>query len=143
MALGLCVTTGVYAQSATGALFGQANPGETVVIENPATGFRREVPVGADGSYRVPSIQPGTYRVTLTRGDGSTAVREVSVSLGTGTRVNFVEESGAQTLAGIQVRGARAVNPIDVSSVESTSILTAEQIARIPAASAGGAVAAR
>ncbi|KAF1702770.1 TonB-dependent receptor [Pseudoxanthomonas suwonensis] len=141
MALGLCVTTGVYAQSATGALFGQANPGETVVIENPATGFRREVPVGADGSYRVPSIQPGTYRVTLTRGDGSTAVREVSVSLGTGTRVNFVEESGAQTLAGIQVRGARAVNPIDVSSVESTSILTAEQIARIPVSRDGVSVA--
>src|SRR5690606_41418778 len=110
---------------------GRVRPGQPVVFEYTVIRSCREVPVGADCSYRVPSIQPGTYRVTLSHGDGSTAVREVSVSLGTGTRVNFVEESGAQTLAGIQVRGARAVNPIDVSSVESTSILTAEQIAHI------------
>ncbi|KAF1695118.1 TonB-dependent receptor [Pseudoxanthomonas daejeonensis] len=132
VALGLCFTSAVHAQQATGALFGQAASGETVVIENPATGFRRELVVGADGGYRVPSIQPGSYRVTLKRADGSTAVRDVTVSVGTGTPVNFAAGGGTTQLDGVTVVGTRAVNPIDVSSVASTSILTAEQMAKIP-----------
>ena len=136
VALGLCFSTGVQAQQASGALFGQATAGETVVIENPATGFRREVVVGADGTYRVPQVAPGSYRVTLQRADGSTTARDVTVNLGTGTPVNFVAASAATgdatDLGSVTVLGSRAVNPIDVSSVRSTSILTAEQIAKIP-----------
>lgn len=134
VALGLCFTSGVVnAQQASGALFGQAASGETVVIENPATGFRREVPVSADGTYRASAIQPGTYRVTLKRADGTTVVREATVNIGTGTPVNFAADAaGATELGGVTVVGTRAVNPIDVSSVTSASILTAEQIAKIP-----------
>ena len=59
VALGLCFTSGVVnAQQASGALFGQATSGETVLIENPATGYRREVAVGADGAFRVPGSSP-------------------------------------------------------------------------------------
>ena len=134
VALGLCFTSGVVnAQQVSGALFGQATSGETVLIENPATGYRREVAVGADGAFRVPGIQPGSYRVTLKRADGSTAVRDVTVNVGTGTPVSFgATAAGATELGQVTVVGSRSVNPIDVSSVSSTSILTAEQIAKIP-----------
>jgi carboxypeptidase family protein/TonB-dependent receptor-like protein len=135
-ALGLCFSTAAFAQSNTsGAIFGQADSGSTVQVTNPATGFSRSVVVGSDGTYRFSSLATGTYTVTLQGSDGSAAaVREgVNVNVGTGTSVNFVAASGgATTLDAVQVVGARIVNPIDVSSVESTSILTAEQIAKIP-----------
>ncbi|UWX04120.1 hypothetical protein H1235_01545 [Pseudoxanthomonas sp. NC8] len=74
----------------------------------------------------------GSYRVTLKRADGTTAVRDVLVNVGTGTPVSFVAAAGTTEMGTVNVVGARAVNPIDVSSVASTSILTAEQIAKIP-----------
>ncbi len=136
VALGVCfASSGVHAQSTAGAVFGQATAGETVVVENPATGFRREITVTGDGTYRVPALSPGQYRITLQRADGTTAVREgVAVNVGTGTPVNFAAAGGgsATTLDSVVVVGAQAVNPIDVSSVESTTILTAAQIAKIP-----------
>ncbi|QSX75382.1 TonB-dependent receptor [Lysobacter arenosi] len=136
VALGVCfASSGVHAQSTAGAVFGQATAGETVVVENPATGFRREITVTGDGTYRVPALSPGQYRITLQRADGTTAVREgVAVNVGTGTPVNFASAAGgsATTLDSVVVVGAQAVNPIDVSSVESTTILTAAQIAKIP-----------
>lgn len=138
LALGVCFASTVQAQSNTsGAVFGQAAAGERVLVENPATGFRREISVGADGAYRASALPPGVYRVTLTRADGSTVVRDsVTVNVGTGTSVNFggasTADGSATTLDAITVTGISAVNPIDVSSVESTTILTAAQIAKIP-----------
>lgn len=140
VALGMCFTGPVWAQSAAGSVFGQAAAGATVVIENPETGFRREIAVPADGSFRATAIQPGTYRVTVRGADGTTKVREnVVVNAGVGTSLDLAAPvaggavaNDGNTLDTVRVRGIRAVNPIDVSSVESTTILTSEQIAKIP-----------
>ena len=135
VALGLCFASTVQAQSNTaGAVFGQAAAGDTVLVENPATGFKRTITVGNDGQYRASALPTGNYRITLRRADGTSSVREnVTVNVGTGTSVNFgaAPAGGATDLEAIQVTAA-LVNPIDVSSVESTTILTAEQIAKIP-----------
>jgi hypothetical protein len=131
VALGLCFVGGVQAQTNTaGAVAGQASAGDTITISNPATGFSRTITVGADGNYRFSQVPIGSY--TITRNNGSP--RNVSVSVGTSANVNFVQttSAGTQQLDTIEVVGAGAINPIDVSSVESTTILTAEQIARIP-----------
>jgi hypothetical protein len=120
LALGLCLVGPVLAQSnSTGSIAGTTAANGTVVIENAATGFRRELNAGADGSYRVGSLPTGTYTVTA---GGQT--RTVQVSIG-GT-------SQASTLDTVKVVGAQNINAIDVASVESTTILTAEQIAKIP-----------
>ena len=139
VALGMCFTGPVLAQSASGNVFGQAAAGSTVVVENPATGFRREVAVPADGAFRIPALQPGNYRVTVRDASGGTRVRDVVVNAGVGTSIDFAAPAGggdvtadSNSLDTVRVRGVRAVNPIDVSSVESTTILTSEQIARIP-----------
>ncbi len=131
VALGLCFAS-VHAQAPVGSVNGRAASGDTVVIENPGTGFRREIGVGADGSFRVSSLPPGTYRVTARRADGSTQTRTVAVSIGTGTSVDFAAApADATTLEAIEVIGT-AINPIDVSSVESTTVFTSERIAKIP-----------
>jgi hypothetical protein len=136
VALGMCFSTVAFAQQSTGSISGQAPAGSTLQITNPDTGFSRSVTAGADGSYRFSTLPTGTYTLTKQGADGTTEVREgVRVLVGSGSTVNFVTAEGAaSTLGTVQVRGTAMLNPIDVSSVESTTILTAEQIARIPVA---------
>ncbi len=127
LALGLCFASGAFAQSNTaGSINGSAGAGETVTITNEATGFSREVTVGSDGSFRVSSLPVGTYKVS-----SGGEVREVSVSVGTGANVNFLAD--ATTLAAMRVTGT-GVSPIDMTSVESTTILTEALLDEIPVA---------
>ena len=138
LGLSLAISLGVAglatAQSnAAGAIHGHAAQGDVVVIEKAATGYRREITVGADGGFRAPQTPSGSYRVTLRRADGSTRVRErVAVSVGTGTQVDFTQDE-TTTLDAVTVR-AGTINPVDVSSVESATVLSAQQIASIPVA---------
>ena len=127
VALGLCFVGGVQAQSnAAGAIVGSANAGDTITVSNPATGFSRTITVGADGNYRFSSLPIGEYQVA----DNGGSPRSVRVSVGTATTVDF--GGSATTLGTVTVVGTNQINPIDVSSVESTTILTAEQINKIP-----------
>lgn len=138
VALGLCFVGGVQAQTNTaGAVTGQAASGDTITVANPATGFSRTITVGGDGTYRFSQLPVGQYTVTRNAADGTTASREARVNVGTAANVDFVStasDGSATTLDTITVVGTGAINPIDVSSVESTTILTAEQIAKIPVA---------
>ncbi|MFT3807046.1 TonB-dependent receptor [Arenimonas sp.] len=119
VALGLCFASGAQAQSnSTGNISGTTTAGATVVIENEATGFRREITADANGNYRVGNLAIGDYKVTA---GGQT--KTVNVSIGQTTDIGAVE-----------VVGGGIINAIDVSSVESTTILTAEQIAKVPVA---------
>jgi hypothetical protein len=121
----MVLASGAHAQQTAGSIFGKADPGDVIVIENPETGFKREIPVSSDGSFRASQTPSGTYVVTAKKADGSMVKTEnVVVSVGTGTAVNF---AGMTTLEAIEVVGNR-VNPIDVSSVESATVLTADQI---------------
>src|SRR5207342_56367 len=130
-ALGLCFIGGVQAQTNTaGAVSGRAASGDTITVSNPATGFSRTITAGSDGSFRFSQLPIGQY--TVTRNGGSP--RQVTVNVGTSANVDY---SGAaapsgQELETVEVVGTGAINPIDVTSVESTTILTAEQIAKIP-----------
>lgn len=136
-ALGLCFVGGAYAQSnSAGAVTGSADPGDTITISNPERGFSRTVTVGADGNYRFSSLPTGTYQISENGG----APRNVTVNVGIAANVNF-DNAGTATLGTVTVVGSNVVNPIDVSSVESTTILTAEQINKIPVPRNGTAVA--
>ena len=122
VALGMCFAGSVFAQSnSSGAIAGTTDAGATVTIENPANGFKREVTADANGAYRVGNLQTGTYKVT-TKGQ----TRDVTVTIGGTTQGSTTD------LTAIDVKGGGVINAIDVSSVESTTILTAEQIAKIP-----------
>lgn len=104
--------------NSTGSIAGTTTARGEVVIANEATGFRREITADANGNYRVGRLPTGVYTVTT---GGQT--RTVSVSVG-GT-------ASGTTLDTVTVTGS-AINGIDIASVQSNTILTAEQIARIP-----------
>ena len=127
VALGLSLASGgAFAQSAAGSIFGKAQTGTTVTIENIDTGTSRELTVDANGRYSATQLPTGRYRVTV--GGQS---REVVVAVGTGTEVSFAE-GDATTLGAVEVKGTRTFNPIDVSSVESTTVFTQAQIQELP-----------
>lgn len=130
MAMGACLAsmaaTPVFAQSATGAVVGRADAGAQVTITNPETGYTRTVTAGADGNYRLALLPPGTYMVQSGGGEPV----QVGVTLGNATTVNLA--SDATTLGTIQVIGSRVVNAVDVTSTESATNITAEQIERMP-----------
>jgi outer membrane receptor for ferrienterochelin and colicin len=130
------------AQSTTGSLFGEAPAaaGGTVLIQN-ASGFNREVPVDASGRYNAGSLPVGVYTVTLRR-DGQTIDSRSNVTLraGSGTDVSFASAENAQNLGAISVT-ASALPSIDVSSVDSRTVITAQQLAKLPLARTAEAVA--
>ncbi len=130
-------STGALAQSnITGSIFGQiANQsGNTVVIKNAETGLTRTAPVDDSGRYRLSSLPSGRYQVTLQNNGTDVSTRDnIVVNIAGGTEVSFnaAPTDGAMNLEGISVM-ASALPAIDVSSVDTRTVLTAEQLAKLP-----------
>lgn len=133
MALVACfVGGGAQAQSnASGTIFGSAEPGSVLLIQNPGTGLSREVSVDSAGRYRVPALPVGDYKVTLQKDGRTVAVREgVSVLLGAGSEVSFGTDGQAQTLETIVVTSA-SVPPVDISTTDTRLVFTAEKLEKM------------
>lgn len=130
LALAMCIAGGAQAQTNTGgAVAGRAASGDTITITSPTTGFSRTITVGADGGYRFSQLPTGQYQVS--RNGGS--ARSVAVNVGTATNLDFSADAGdAERLDAITVVGTGVINPIDVSSVESATIMTEQQIDLLP-----------
>ena len=128
VALGLCFAGGVQAQTNTaGAVNGRATAGDTITLTSPTTGFSRTVTVGSDGLYRFAQIPTGQYKISRNGG----TPRDVPIVVGTTSNMDFAA-ADATTLDTVTVVGTGAVNPIDVASVESTTVLTEAQIDKLP-----------
>jgi outer membrane receptor for ferrienterochelin and colicin len=151
LALAVCTCLGgvssVYAQSTTGNINGSVPAGnnETIVVES-TTGFRREVAVDARGRYAINQIPLGTYTVSLMR-DGATVDtrKDVSLRVGASTDVSFnapaaAASADATSLSGVTVTGT-ALPPIDVTTVDSRSVITSEQLAKLPLGRSAEAIA--
>ena len=130
VALGMCFASGVHAQSTSGAIFGKADPGQTITIVS-ETGLSRTITADASGRYSAPSLPAGRYKVTA----GSDA-RDVTVLVASGAQVDF----GATTLGAVTVTASQ-VPVIDVSQTDSRTVFTAEQLQEIAVARDINAVA--
>lgn len=120
-----------YAQTnAAGSIFGTTDRGDTVVIESQNTGFTREIQVDSEGRFTATSLPTGEYTVRLvSNGETVATVRNVLVRLGAGTRVSFEEEDVAE-LQRVEVTGG-SISPIDVSTTDTRTVFTSDQLARI------------
>ena len=148
LAMGLAFAgTGALAQSnTTGAIFGQvaAKQGTTVVAENTETGFSRTANVDDSGRYRFSTLPIGKYKVTLQNAGSAVSTRnDIIVTISGGTEVSFgaaAAANDAKNLEGVSVV-ASALPAIDVSSVDTRTVLTSEQLNKLPIARSVGAAA--
>ena len=106
-------------------------PDAEVTVRNPQTGFSRTVKVDADGYYRFPFLPVGEYVVEATK-NGATLgkLADVTVSLGAATTANVT--LAMTTLEEVQVLGTRIVTVVDVTSTESATNVTREDLERLP-----------
>ncbi|HZV39260.1 MAG TPA: TonB-dependent receptor [Pseudoxanthomonas sp.] len=143
-AIGSLLAAGtVHGQSTVGSIYGQvpAGEGQSIVIHNTATGATREIAVGSNGRYTAGQLPVGTYTVTLQR-DGKAVQTQENVVLRVGQGENVSFSGGGdnvQQLDQVTVRGSRA--GIDVTSVDSRTVLTSEQLKALPLARSAEAAA--
>jgi len=143
----LAIATGVFlacgladkpamAQSSNGDIYGQVDNAlkdVTVKIESPDTGFSRVAPLDSKGRFSLPALSTGTYRVSLLRDGAVIKSQDVQVKAGVGTAANFLGADGAAQLAEVKVRGA-ASTQIDVSTAQTSTVYSAQQLRDIPVA---------
>lgn len=144
LAVALLVALGAaQAQSTTGSIVGSVGEGvgTTVLVEN-NSGFSREVPVDARGRYAAGNLPLGTYKVTVKRDGAVVETREnVGITVGANTDVSFAAAgSGVQTLDSVTVSAA-SLATIDVSSVDTRTVVTSEQLAQLPLGRTAEAIA--
>ncbi len=138
LALGVAGTA--FGQATTGNIFGQAQPGQTVIVSG-STGVTRQAVVDETGRFRFGNLPLGDYKVSLQR-DGATIMErhDVTLVVGAGTEVNFNLDIQATSLDAVSV-SASALPSIDVASVDSRTVLTAKDLERLPLARHAEAIA--
>jgi outer membrane receptor for ferrienterochelin and colicin len=147
-ATGLGAAGGILAQSTTGTLVGQVadHAGDTVMVQS-TNGLVRQVPVDARGHYVAPQLPLGSYTVTLQQGGKMVDARHnVELRVSAATNVSFSAPSTAPAGANVAVLSAvnvtsNALPAIDVTSVDSRTVITAQQLARLPLGRSAEAIA--
>ena len=117
------IPTAAYAQLAQATLRGRAPAGADVVATEVNTGSVRRTTVGADGTYVVAGLQPGSYHVTAGGLSGDVVVSVASTS-------TLDLDAAATASHDIVVTGSRPT--ADVRSSEVNQFVTLHDIAAIP-----------
>ena len=110
---------------------GQPLDAATVVAVNQATNLTLGAQTDETGVYVIRLLQPGIYTVTARRiGQEPSTVRDVRVTVGTTTPVNFTLRTAAVALTGVQITAERP--QIDVTDAGVSTNVSQEQIDNLP-----------
>jgi len=123
------------AQTITGTISGDVTDstgavvaGATVTVEHTGTGFSRTATTTGTGSYRIPELPIGAYKVTASGPGFKTVVRTAEVATGGVTHADFSLPLG-QASETIEVQGAA---PLVDLSPNNNSYLDSDTIANVP-----------
>ncbi|HWZ42755.1 MAG TPA: carboxypeptidase regulatory-like domain-containing protein [Candidatus Saccharimonadales bacterium] len=108
--------------------------GATVTVTNQSTGFTKAVKANAEGSYVVPVLQPGTYRITVeaagfrkevvdtfTLTVGAVAVYNAHLTVGAASEIVEVSGDSAPVIQVTQTQQADYINQIAEQNIPSVS----------------------
>lgn len=144
VAASLAMAGGAMAQSTNATLRGtvfdgqSAETGGSLVARDTATGFVQRARVGADGTYVLPGLRPGTYEITATSADGQAATDIVTLALGQIATLNI--DVGTTSVAAAPVEGEANLGEIvvtgrrifEVRTSEVATAVTQQQINNLP-----------
>lgn len=102
--------------------------GAQVTMTNLDTGASRSTETSASGDYRFSRLPTGNYEVRVTASGMGSSVQEVAVNVGQGTPANFNLGTGVEEIVVL----GNVIAPIDTSSAESTTVITAVDLGRLP-----------
>lgn len=145
VALAMAFSSGAFAQSTTGSVYGSVagEPGLTVQVQSDS-GITRTATIDSNGRYSIGSLPVGTYTITLRRGDQVVDQRKnVLIKVSSGTDVSFgggAGTGGATDLGTVVVTGTSAPK-IDVTSVDSRTVFTTQDLERLPIGRSAEAIA--
>src|SRR5262249_5375665 len=120
-------SVGGFVQDATHAFM----PGATITATNTQTGVLTTVLTNETGTYNLPSLLPGTYRLSAELvGFRPHIYNDVQLGAGVTARYNFLLEVGAVTSA-VEVTAERSA-AINQASASIGEVLTAENLRDLP-----------
>ncbi len=134
-ALALCFSGSLSAQSnVTGSIFGTAESGATISVENKDTGLVRRISADQNGRYQISALPNGTYKVTEEKNGATIATRDnIAVNIASGTEVSFVAAAKTNDLGTVTVTATGGAG-IDVTQTDTRTVLTADQLNKISVA---------
>jgi hypothetical protein len=130
LAFVFCPTRLIAQDNTSGAVFGRVQAGSAITAVHEGMGFTRSAVAATDGTYRIASLPPGTYKVTYTDASGTPHTRQIEVTIDTGIRV----DGGSSDVLQLDkfVVGSLSINPVDFSQTTSVSIYTDKQLELLP-----------
>jgi len=124
-----------FAQTITGTISGQITdasgavvPEATVTVQNIATSATRTATTTANGGFRVPDLDIGKYKVTVTAQGFKTAVQTAEVLTGAVSRADFKLQVGQRTET-VEVEGSA---PLVDLSPNNNNYVDSEKIENVP-----------
>src|SRR5262249_24990500 len=121
------------------ALTGEAPAGSTIAIESDR-GLTREVKVDERGQYLIQQLPLGIYKVVLKRDGQVLDTRDnIVLTVNSNTEVSFPAESAV--LETVTVSASKAPSAIDVRSVDSRTVVTSQDLERLPLGYSSEAIA--
>ena len=125
LALSVGLVGTAQAQLSTATIRGTAEAGATVTATQVGTGFTATDRADAGGSYALPGLRPGTYRITA-----GGATRTVTVQVGQTADLDFVAAAESTEVEELVVTGARTLAEVKTSEIATN--VTETQIQNLP-----------
>jgi outer membrane receptor protein involved in Fe transport len=114
-----------WAQTADATLRGKAAANADVVAKNIATGVTRRTKASEDGTYTLPGLQPGTYRVDAGPGTETT----ITLTVASTATVNLGAEEAVAELTEVTVKSKRI---FETRTPEVGGTVSLQQIETVP-----------
>ena len=135
VSLTVVFSSSLLAQTITGTISGDVTDSTgavvanvSITVENAGTGFSRSVTTTASGSYRVPDLPIGTYKVSASAQGFKTLVRAAEVATGAVTHADFVLQVGQRT----ETVEVQATTPLVDLSSSNNNYVDSEKIENVP-----------
>ncbi len=133
----LLMGVGVWGQSTTGTIVGTVSdpsglmiPGAEVLLVHPATGFERQTVSSEAGSFALPSLAPGEYRLTVKKeGFKTSERRNLNLSASETLSVGEVRLEVGSPSESVTVTAEGAT--VQTASAERAGLVTSSQVASL------------